>query len=311
MFAFVSVRLSAQEQPHRFEIPKVEVFGGFSYRRNNPESGNPQLNLNGWNAAVARNWNPWLSGVAEFSGQCGSQTTPALQSLPFRFERGTTSFLFGPRFSHRRGPYTLFVHALFGAERSNIKLTSPVVVRTGRTGAAMDVGVGLDVRVNRALAIRIFQADYLVARHGIWEHNFRYSGGAVFRLGTRYQSPLAPSPRRTVDAPYLAVIGAHAASWIVDAETTVARCQRTLPGACGESNALVGDNPSRARLYTVGATAWVGTSLFTWYLKRKLQRHNVKSPFWAIPHLFLTGLHIEGSISNSRACRRPGEPGCR
>ena len=64
------------------DAPRAEVFGGYSYQR--VDGG---INLNGWNASLAGNYNKWLDLVADFSGQYGT------------FD--SHSFLFGPQISYR------------------------------------------------------------------------------------------------------------------------------------------------------------------------------------------------------------------
>ena len=49
------------------ETPKIDVFAGYSYFRNNPSTaGVSSFSLNGGSASVAYNANNWLSGVADF-----------------------------------------------------------------------------------------------------------------------------------------------------------------------------------------------------------------------------------------------------
>jgi hypothetical protein len=51
---------------HAQDTPKVDIFAGYSYVRNNPStSGVSSFSLNGGSASVAYNANSWLSGVAD------------------------------------------------------------------------------------------------------------------------------------------------------------------------------------------------------------------------------------------------------
>jgi opacity protein-like surface antigen len=159
------------------DTPKVEVFGGYSYLRVNPGSGFEGINLNGWNASIAGNFNDWFGVVADFSGHYGSPNI-----LGINVDTNTHTFVFGPRFSYRKNErVTPFAHALFGGNRTE---GSAFGVSLSETGFAMALGGGVDVKVNDKVAIRIAQADYVLTRLGNDnQHHFRYSAGVVFRFG--------------------------------------------------------------------------------------------------------------------------------
>jgi hypothetical protein len=63
-FAILWIPFSAMAQ----DRPKVEVFGGYSYFRANPE----HFNLNGWNALVTGNFNRWLGITADAAAHYAS-----------------------------------------------------------------------------------------------------------------------------------------------------------------------------------------------------------------------------------------------
>src|SRR5438045_8719932 len=51
------------------DVPKVDVFAGYSYVRENPAtSGINSFSMNGGSASLAYNANHWLSAVADFGG---------------------------------------------------------------------------------------------------------------------------------------------------------------------------------------------------------------------------------------------------
>jgi opacity protein-like surface antigen len=187
------------------DVPKAEVFGGYSYHRADAGSGLSRINLNGWNATVTGNINSWFGITADFSGQYGTSL--------FDTAINRHSFLFGSRFTHRgdSGRINPFVHTLFGAVRAHRSLGNPgplgsplpLLPAASETAFGMALGGGLDVRVNDRFAIRVVQADYLMTRFGEssgivciqsittpcpttqagTQHNVRLAFGGVWRFG--------------------------------------------------------------------------------------------------------------------------------
>ena len=128
------------------DVPKAEVFGGYSW------SGG---NFHGWNASVTGNINQRLGIVADFSGHYGSD--PGL----VRVNQHAHSFLFGPRVAFRGKRLTPFVYGVFGATRfAESAVISGQHLSNVSTGFGLAVGGGLDVKVNERIAIRAFQLDY-------------------------------------------------------------------------------------------------------------------------------------------------------
>jgi opacity protein-like surface antigen/outer membrane protein OmpA-like peptidoglycan-associated protein len=189
--------------------PKVELFLGYSYLRGVPTyaTGNRMVGLNGGDASIAFNLNHYLGLVADFSGfnDTKLQLTGAGANPPGVTNASGTAFtyLFGPRFSYRKYErITPFAQALFGGVHASD------VTLSGCTGAlctplpaqnafAMTAGGGLDVKVQRHVAIRIIQAEYLMTRFadvgtgaGRTQNDIRLSSGVVFRLGGNNHSPL-------------------------------------------------------------------------------------------------------------------------
>jgi len=156
------------------EHPKAEIFGGYSYVRT--EGG---LNLHGWNGSVAANVNNWFGIVADFSGQYG-EYSEFLTTIDVNLH----SFLFGPRFSFRSPSVSGFAHVLAGGTRGGAGVdVFGAGISVNDTGLGLAVGGGLDVRVSDALAVRVFQADYLMVRLlGETGNNARLSAGLVFRI---------------------------------------------------------------------------------------------------------------------------------
>jgi hypothetical protein len=159
------------------EYPAVEVYGGYSYLAVNETDF---INLHGWNASVCGNVNSWFGIVGDVSGHYGSPSLFGI-SVPF-VDLRAHSFLFGPRFSYRGNErVTPFAHALFGVTRAD-------VLGINDNSLAGAVGGGIDFKVTNFLAVRAFQAEYLVTRFGsefdsgARQHNIRLSAGVVLRF---------------------------------------------------------------------------------------------------------------------------------
>jgi hypothetical protein len=155
------------------DVPKAEVFGGYSW------SGG---NFHGWNGSVTGNINKRFGIVADFSGHYGSDS-----GGPILVKQNAHSFLFGPRFSFRGKRLTPFVYSLFGATRfAESAVISGQRVSAVSTGFSMAIGGGLDVKVNDRIAIRAFQLDYFRPIVNDEPNNRgRLAFGVVLRLGKK------------------------------------------------------------------------------------------------------------------------------
>ncbi len=175
VLSFFSVSAHAQD------TPKLDVFAGYSYVRENPStSGVSSFSLNGGSASIAYNANNWLSGVADFGGYHNGNI------LGTHVDGTLSTYLFGPRVSYRRfDRITPFGEVLFGVARSS----ASVLGASGSTNAfAMTVGGGLDYKLTDHLAIRPVKVDYLLTRFNEFgnntqtQNNLRVSTGIVFRF---------------------------------------------------------------------------------------------------------------------------------
>ena len=153
------------------EAPRAEIFGGYSHN-----IGEAQ----GWNASAAVNANRWFGVVADFGGL---RATERAQDLEGTVRANT--FLFGPQFSYRAKRVKPFARMLLGV--TNIKASATGVnqsVEFSDTGFSYGAGFGLDIRINRVVSIRAFQADYIHTRfQEEGQHNGRLSFGIVFSFG--------------------------------------------------------------------------------------------------------------------------------
>ncbi len=157
--------------------PNAEIFGGFSYL---PANGMdfPRKNSFGFQASVTGNITRSFGIVGDFGGQYRKVSDlgpgyPGMTANTSVFE-----YLAGPRFAARGERVTAFVHALVGgaAGRSSLAGFSDRQFAFGGGG-------GLDVNLNRHIAIRAIQIDYIGSFVDIVEHNARLGFGIVIKLG--------------------------------------------------------------------------------------------------------------------------------
>ena len=169
------VLLTAVSAPAQEEVPKVEMFGGYSWAGGD---------FHGWGASVTGNVNRWFGVTADFSGHY-SNGEPGF----VRERQRAHSFLFGPRLSLRRKRTNAFAYALFGGVRFREEVNVPSVgfsQSASDTGFNMALGGGLDVGLTRRVALRTFQLDYMRPNFfGESHHRGRLAFGLVLRLGRR------------------------------------------------------------------------------------------------------------------------------
>ncbi len=177
------------------DVPKAEIFMGFEYVRFNPVAnsyGNPNFNMYGGGGSVMYNINKAVGLKAEFSGVgAGNMTICAQTGLNCVTRSGNFfNYLFGPQFTIRKERVAPFVHLLFGGAYSNVYgniqtagtiPTTQLVADFGKNAFSLAAGGGLDVKVSKSVAVRVFEFDYLMTR---------FSGRALNPTGTGTFAPL-------------------------------------------------------------------------------------------------------------------------
>ena len=167
------------------DYPKAELFGGYSYFRSNPDG----FNLNGWNASATANITNWFGVEGDFSGHYGSPRVFGFE-VPF-VDVSSHTFMAGPKLTYRAKTVVPFAHFLIGAARAS---TGAFGFSISDTAMAAVAGGGIDINVNKSLAFRAIQADYLMTRFEPGtqllfggfdnrQNNFRISAGLVLKLG--------------------------------------------------------------------------------------------------------------------------------
>jgi hypothetical protein len=164
------------------EMPRVQVFGGYSYTRfDTPSFGFVHsTGLNGYTFSPAYNIIRGFGVVAELSG--GYTTNRNLRDLAV-----------GPQFLYPKGKLMFFGHLLFGDARSLVQAGPP----QEDTARAVAVGGGIDYPISPRFALRAFQVDYLhTTLFNTTQNNFRVSTGLVYRWGSikKTHRTLAPNP---------------------------------------------------------------------------------------------------------------------
>ena len=178
---FLALAIPAMAQD---ELPKFDVFGGYSYVHFSISpgaggGGNITSNLNGGSGAAAFYPNNWLGLVADFGGYKFStlhqgSTNPSVSGTAI-------SYLFGPRVRFGHGGVTPFAQVLFGgAHNGGITTGSatfcapgapPCTVTKSDNAFAMTAGGGADFKIARHFALR-GQAEWLLTR-------FKQGGGTT------------------------------------------------------------------------------------------------------------------------------------
>jgi len=213
------------------DIPKAEVYGGYTYTRFNASSPVNAFSANGGQGSVQYNFNHFLGFVGELGGSHNGSLTVDGSPTLHPDQTGFT-YLFGPRvFFNKAGVISPFgeffaggVHNSRSFSIPNLLLPSPLPPIRGVTetpgvtstkfastqnAAALLVGGGIDIRLNHLIALRPIELDYVPTNFspfnvpGLghvnstkWQHNLRYSTGLVFRMGG--ETP--PPPRASCSA---------------------------------------------------------------------------------------------------------------
>jgi hypothetical protein len=162
LFLLTLARTDAAAQ----DVPRAEVFGGFSYLRKPIRMG---FTLVGWQAGPDINFSKNVALAFDFGGQYG-QFGPKYE------------YAAGPRFKYRRGRTAFFVHGLFGGDYEPSDTRGAVL---------LGAGGGIDLNVSDRLAIRVMQFDSLhdssvvKGQPSNWGHALRVGIGVVFKAGRR------------------------------------------------------------------------------------------------------------------------------
>lgn len=175
-----SINVGATPQ-NQEQAPKNEFALGFSTIRE--DSDPDRFNTYGFNAAYTR----YLTERFGLTGEFGAhfRQRGALDISKYTYLGGITVLPFEGATTEDRA--TVFTHALFGAANNRFTFDNGVTrVSTSDTALAMALGGGVDLKVNKNVAVRLFQAEYAPTFFGNdQQHNFRLSTGLVLRFGDK------------------------------------------------------------------------------------------------------------------------------
>lgn len=175
------------------DVPRLEVFAGYSYLNFDTAGVTSRLNLNGWEASAAFSLNRWVGLEGDIAGhyKVGCGGVPGLTCKDL-------SFMGGSRFTYRKSRATAFAHGLFGVDNGTLGYLS---YSASDTPFATAVGGGVDYSLTKSISIRAGQVDYFLTRHVgnltvPHQNNFRISTGVVFTFGgTRASNPSGRAER--------------------------------------------------------------------------------------------------------------------
>lgn len=165
------------------DYPKAEVYGGYQWLRETGEGG---TTLNGFLTSAEVNINEVIGIAGEFGLGLKKITESGVDVNIKQY-----TYMGGPRFNLRANKIRFFTQFLAGGNSINGGAsTEGVSVGATIKGFAFSVGGGLDFSVGNNISIRPVQLDYIATRLSIagisgWEKQVRYSGGIVFKFGTK------------------------------------------------------------------------------------------------------------------------------
>jgi hypothetical protein len=182
------------------ESPRFEVFGGYSYGQLNPggrlAGGNnaegQHFALSGWHVAGQTKVFKCVGLVLDLSGYAGTSDVDLL-AVHSRYN----GFLAGPQINIRKfGRFNIFGHGLVGVARERVFLKTGSTTDDNKiTRLAGAFGGGVDMGITKHVAIRAFEADYLLSSFpsinslgqsaGAHQSNVRVSTGIVYGFGGR------------------------------------------------------------------------------------------------------------------------------
>src|SRR5262245_22581924 len=185
------------------KIPTFELTAHYDFFHNSARGSRPG-SCNGGGATGAFALNRWVSAVIEVSGGQMSSSDPNLSGA-------SLTYLFGPRFTYRQGDrWSFYFNVLLGGQKLNQDRIFPERIPAGdltewnkldawaryaqtaevseANGFAVSAGGGVELTVNRVLAIRIGSVDHLWSSIGdfgdvSYARGLRFSSGAILRTG--------------------------------------------------------------------------------------------------------------------------------
>jgi len=185
------------------DTPALTGFLGFSYAHTTingglrvaPAPATPSFgpfNLFGGTGSIQGNIRDWFGLKADFGGYTFKELNPGTDGRLY-------TYMFGPVFTARNNPkWTPYFHTLFGVAR--LTASAPGINTHANVFGSL-LGGGVDWNASRHIAIRLFQAEYLLTKFndGIppgsgknRQNGARLSSGIVFNFGYPAKAVIEP-----------------------------------------------------------------------------------------------------------------------
>ena len=184
----------SSEAPGRL-VPRFEVAAGYSYALFDPGSPFDTFSNHGANGSFTYNPSRYFGITVELSGYTFDRNINGTN-----LNGGWTNLMIGPRLNLRRDYFVPFVEFLVGDSHSGLPLNG---LRTA-DAFALAAGGGVDVVLNKYVAWRFMQVDYLMTSFSgpnvggnARQDTFRIGTGIVLRFGL----PKPPPPPKPKEPP--------------------------------------------------------------------------------------------------------------
>ena len=157
------------------DVPKVQLFGGYSNMWANANTSNNNFDMNGVTVSAQENLNSWFGGVLDFSTHFGTENG---------FHTNAQTISYGPVFSYRKhNGIVPFAHVMLGAERGGSNYLN---ISRPETRFVALAGGGIDIKIRPTVSLRVIQVDYVMSKFSnARQDNLRISAGFVFNLGKK------------------------------------------------------------------------------------------------------------------------------
>src|ERR1700730_5195382 len=173
------------------DVPRAEIFVGYSYINADTNGLISRLNMNGADVSFVANFNQWVGAETNFSTYFKRLSVGGIGVSLHDY-----NLLFGPRLHYKWA----FAHGLAGLDdfgRSALGGSST----NGAFGGA--VGGGAIFKISKGIAVE-GGGDYLITRHNllggsaVTQNHYRAIAGVVFTFGSLGASaePSQPAPAR-------------------------------------------------------------------------------------------------------------------
>jgi len=178
--------------------PRIQITGDYSYFRLNPSLGSTwdSQNANGGGGDITYFLTQHIGVKADFQGYNSNSQCPNANSGFTGCASGNLfTYMFGPVVKYRVSKFEPFGEVLFGGAHSNF-YTSACNNNSGLCGGSPTttafswaIGGGVDLPVTHHLAVRLFDADYVLNRFSdnfiggnSTQNNFRLQTGLQYRF---------------------------------------------------------------------------------------------------------------------------------